>query len=128
SGNSIPTDLYYSDLDGNWNADGDSLFGEGFADSVTAPGDKLNLIPDVYVGRAPVTNVAQATTFVDKTLMYSRTPVGDYEDRALFAAEVLFPQDWNPQLSISLDGANDAESAIRKMTPEMKPRRMYEEY
>jgi hypothetical protein len=25
----IPTDLYYSCLDGNWNADGDSLFAEG---------------------------------------------------------------------------------------------------
>jgi len=45
SGNYIPTDLYFSDLDGNWNADGDSLFGEGFADSVTAPGDKVRRNP-----------------------------------------------------------------------------------
>ena len=34
SGNYIPTDLYFSDLDGNWNADGDSLFGEAFSDSI----------------------------------------------------------------------------------------------
>jgi hypothetical protein len=127
AGNYIPTDLYFSDLDGNWNADGDSLFGEAFSDS-TNLGDNLSLIPDVYVGRAPITNLSQATTFVDKTLQYSRTPVGDYENRGLFAGEVLFPQDWNPNLTISLDGANDCESAIRKMTPDMQPRRMYENY
>ena len=56
------------------------------------------------------------------------TPLGDYENKALFAAEVLFPQDWNPSLTISLDGANDAESAINKLSPCMQPRRMYENY
>ena len=127
SGNYIPTDLYYSDVDGNWNADGDSLFGEAFQDS-SNQGDGVNLVPDVYVGRAPVINVAQAQVFVDKTLQYSRTPLGDYEDKGMFAAEVLFPQDWSPGFSISLDGASDAESAIRKLTPDMKPRRMYENY
>ena len=127
SGNYIPTDLYYSDLDGNWNADGDSLFGEAYSDS-TNQGDNVNLIPDVYVGRAPIINASMAQTFVDKTLQYSRTPLGDYENKALFAAEVLFPQDWNPSLTISLDGANDAESAINKLSPCMQPRRMYENY
>jgi hypothetical protein len=127
-GNYIPADLYYSDLDRNWNADGDSLYGEGFQDSVFSPGDNVDLFPDVYVGRAPIINATQAQTFVDKTLMYEETPVGDYEDRAIYAAEVLFPQDWNPSLGISVDGASDAESAIHKLTPEMKPRRMYENY
>ena len=35
---------------------------------------------------------------------------------------------WSPNQSISLDGANDAESAIHKLTPEIHPRRMYENY
>ncbi len=123
----IPTDLYFSDLDGTWNADGDSLFGEAFTDAAN-PGDGLDLFPDVYAGRAPITTVAQAQLFVDKTLKYDRTPLGNYEDKAVFAAEVLFPQDWVPPQSISLDGAADAQSAIRRMTPDMKPRRMYENY
>ncbi len=123
----IPTDLYYSDLDGNWNADGDSLFGEAYTD-LSTPGDEANLLPEVYVGRAPVTTSAQAKTFVDKVLQYSRTPVGDYENRILFAGEVLFPQDWVPPASISLDGAQDCESAIRKLTPEMQVVRLYENY
>lgn len=123
----IPTDLYFSDLDGNWNADGDSLFGEAFVD-LSDPGDTLNLLPDVFVGRAPVTTLAQAQLFVDKVLAYDRTPLGTYENRALFAAEVLFPQDWVPPQSISLDGAADAESAINRMTPEMLPIRLYENF
>ncbi len=123
----IPTDLYYSDLDGNWNADGDSLFGEAYVE-LANPGDGTNLLPEVYVGRAPVTTAFQAKTFVDKVLQYSRTPVGDYEDRIVLAGEVLFPQDWVPPASISLDGAQDCESAINRVSPEMQIRRMYENY
>jgi len=126
-GNSLPTDLYFSDLDGNWNADGDSLYGEGFWDS-TLSGDNLDLFPDVYVGRAPIINATMAQTFVNKTLQYSETPMGDYEDRALYAAEVLFPQDWSPGTGISVDGAVDAESAIHKLTPSFSARRLYENY
>ncbi|MEO7842203.1 MAG: C25 family cysteine peptidase, partial [Candidatus Eisenbacteria bacterium] len=126
-GASIPSDLYYSDLDGNWNADGDSLFGEAYQE-VSNPGDNVSLIPDVYVGRAPITSVLQAKAFVDKTLQYSRNPVGDYENKALFAGEVLFPQEWVPPASISLDGAEDCESAIQRLTPEMQVLRLYENY
>jgi hypothetical protein len=123
----IPTDLYYSDLDGNWNADGDSLFGEAYQE-MSVPGDELSLFPDVYVGRAPVTSLAQAQVFVDKVLQYSRTPVGDYENKALFAGEVLFPQEYVPPMSISLDGAEDCESAISRLTPEMQVLRLYENW
>ncbi len=52
----IPSDLYYSDLDGNWDYDLDSWFGE--------PEDSLDMFPDVFVGRAPVTSTQQAERFV----------------------------------------------------------------
>src|SRR5262245_15905434 len=42
----VPTDLYYSCLDGNWNADGDSLFAEAYAEFVT-DGDDADLLPEV---------------------------------------------------------------------------------
>ena len=48
----VPTDLYFSCLDGNWNADGDSTFADAFAGSFD-PGDDADLLPEVYVGRAP---------------------------------------------------------------------------
>ncbi|KPJ65527.1 hypothetical protein AMJ44_09970, partial [candidate division WOR-1 bacterium DG_54_3] len=41
----IPCDLYYSDLDGSWNYDGDSWYGE--------PEDSVDMFPDLFVGRAP---------------------------------------------------------------------------
>jgi len=76
----IPTDLYYSDLDGNWNADGDSKYGE--------VADDIDFYPDVFVGRAPVDEVDEVNTFVNKTIAYEKGPSG-YETTALFMAEYL---------------------------------------
>jgi len=45
-GDQIASDLYYSCLDGNWNADGDSLYGEGYQSS-SDPGDNVDLLPEV---------------------------------------------------------------------------------
>ncbi len=110
-GENIPTDMYYSCLDGNWNADGDSLYGEGYLDA-TDPGDAADMLPEVYVGRAPVTTSADAKLFVDKTLQYEKTPVGDYENTVLYFAQVLFPENWTPGQFVSLDGAALAEETL----------------
>jgi hypothetical protein len=77
----IPADLYYSDLDGDWNADGDNTYGE--------VEDNVDLYPDVFVGRAPVDSVAEAQTFVDKTLKYERDSPAGYQKSVLFLAEIL---------------------------------------
>ena len=126
----IATDLYYSCLDGNWNADGDSTYGEGlFANN---PSDLCDMLPEVWVGRAPVVTVAQAQLFVNKTFQYERTPVGDYEHKVLFFAEVLFPQDWvfgNPRPS--LDGAELVEECLPSVledTPPLQFIRLYQNY
>jgi hypothetical protein len=62
----IPCDLYYSDLDGSWNADGDSIWGE--------VEDNVDLLWDVAVGRAPVNTATEATNFVNKALTYEQNP------------------------------------------------------
>ncbi len=79
----IPCDLYFSDLDGDWDANGDHVYGE-VADSV-------DMYPDVFVGRAPCNDVSQAQTFVSKSLTYEINPPTDYQTRILYAAEVLWP-------------------------------------
>ena len=56
----IPSDLYFSDLDGNWNADGDGTYGES--------SDDVDFYSDVFVGRAPVRTVSQVEIFIDKVL------------------------------------------------------------
>ena len=129
-GEDIATDLYFSCLDGNWNANGNALYGEGYY-STTNPGDNADLLPEVWVGRAPATTPAQAQLFVNKTLQYIRTPVGDYMDRFLFFAEVLFPQDWSPGQITSLDGAELIEYDVLPIldtAPQIGYGRLYENY
>jgi hypothetical protein len=82
SDNFIPCDLYYSSLDGNWNANGNDTVGQ-IADSV-------DMYPDVFVGRASVGDSGQANAFVHKILTYEKTPPLDYETKALFLAMVLW--------------------------------------
>lgn len=128
-GESIATDLYFSCLDRNWNADGDSVYGEGYS-TPSDSGDACDLLPDVYVGRAPVLTVSDAQTFVNKTLAYEKTPVGGYEQGWLFFAEVLFPQPWNPGDPTQLDGAELTEDLLplTDQVPAIHTARLYENY
>jgi len=52
----IPTDYYYADLTGNWDFDGDLIYGEFLDDYYFANGEGVNFIPEVFVGRIPVYN------------------------------------------------------------------------
>ncbi|MFC1662981.1 C25 family cysteine peptidase [Patescibacteria group bacterium] len=79
-GGGVPTDMYYSDLDGDWDANSNNHFGEEGVDNV-------DLYPDVFVGRAPVEDQAEAMAFVDKTLAFESTTFDDYDPyQALFIA------------------------------------------
>jgi hypothetical protein len=87
NGNAIPADLYFSDLDGNWNADGDGYFGE-------YPADGIDMYADVYVGRAPVDYTSEATRFVNKVLQYEGEASepdlpADYQQDMLFMGSEL---------------------------------------
>jgi len=63
----IPCDLYYSCLDGSWNSDNDSRWGEPTDGD---DGGDVDLLGEVYVGRAPVDTVQEAVTWVAKTVRY----------------------------------------------------------
>jgi len=65
--NDMPGDLYFSCLEGTWNYDGDGSWGEP---NDGPGGGPLDLIADVYVGRAAVDNATEATRFVNKTIWY----------------------------------------------------------
>ena len=126
----VPTDLYYSCLDGNWNADGDSLFAEAFAEFV-ADGDDADLLPEVWVGRAPVVTPADVELFVRKTLTYETTPVADYMENVLLFAQVLTPEHWSPGQVIQLDGAFIVEQdqmPVFDATPNLHVARLYQNH
>ena len=78
----IACDLYYADLDGSWNADGDGIFGE--------IDDDVDLYPDVFVGRASATLTSHVEAFVSKILSYERDPEPGYHLDMLMAGEVLW--------------------------------------
>ncbi len=124
----IPSDLYFACLDGNWNADGDSFYGEPVSGTTT--GDLADFAEEVYLGRAAVSSAAAATVFVNKVLAYENTAAGaGWTKRTLFAAEVLFPDDFHIQNFIILDGAKFAnEQVVTHIEPctDMEYTRMYE--
>jgi hypothetical protein len=61
----MPGDIYFAGLDGDWNHDGDGRYGEP---NDGPGGGEVDLLAEVYVGRAPVGTAAEAERFVDKTL------------------------------------------------------------
>lgn len=109
-GEDIAADLYYSDLDRDWDGDGDGIFGEGWR-TVSNVGDSLDLYPDVIVGRAPVETTAEADIFINKIFTYLRTPNLGYQNDALFVSEVVFPVPWDPGDPIFMNGCDIAHDA-----------------
>lgn len=85
----VASDLYYQCLDGNYNYDNDSHWGEK-NDGVN--GDRIDLLAEVYLGRAPVDDLKDVSSFVEKTLVYEQQ---DFDNdpsvsRVLSAGEVLW--------------------------------------
>ncbi|MFX1236638.1 MAG: C25 family cysteine peptidase, partial [Promethearchaeota archaeon] len=80
----IPSDLYYSALDGTWNDDNYALWGE--------PGED-DLFAEVYVGRAPVDSEEELSNFIMKTIAHEASIDEDYLSRALMIGEDL---GWHP--------------------------------
>ncbi len=58
----MPVDIYYSNLDGNWNANGNDVFGE--------QADDTDLIPEIHIGRFPAQTQAEFDNIFRKTRYY----------------------------------------------------------
>ncbi|HTM01342.1 MAG TPA: C25 family cysteine peptidase [Candidatus Omnitrophota bacterium] len=98
----IPTDAYYADLDGTWDANGNGIYGE--------TGDGLDMQPDIAVGRLSAASRADAKALVDKALRYAGAPFLPMLAKQLVLAEVLVPQNWTPGGPIQLDGAAEGQA------------------
>ncbi len=103
-GRSLPVDIYFGGLDGSFNDDHDSVFGEG--GSVDNP----DLYVEVYVGRLPASSVAEAQVMVQKVIDYETPTHLGYVDKHLLLAEVLFPLAWVEPDPISLNGSFFAQN------------------
>ncbi len=83
----MPSDLYYACLDGTYNYDGDEKWGEP---NDGENGSDVDLIAELYVGRACVDTIDEVEHFVGKTVEYlSLTPDETYLGDVTFAGEHL---------------------------------------
>jgi subtilisin family serine protease len=83
----IPSDLYYQCLDGNYNSDNDAYWGE----PTDGPGGTdVDLMAEVYIGRASAETKAEMSNFVFKTLAYENAAESSpYLRKAIMVGEYL---------------------------------------
>ncbi|MBE0648458.1 MAG: T9SS type A sorting domain-containing protein [Bacteroidales bacterium] len=77
----IPSDLYYSALDGTWNTNGNNLWGE--------PGED-DLLPEVAVTRFPFSTETEVQHMIHKSVSYQSNPVPGDLQQPFLAAEHLY--------------------------------------
>lgn len=82
----MPSDLYYACLDGTYNYDGDDKWGEpNDGDN----GNDVDLVAEIYIGRACVGNADEVDHFVDKTISYIQSNDDEHMEDFLLAGESL---------------------------------------
>lgn len=79
----VPADMYFGDIDGSWDANNNSRFGE-------MTGDSVDLFQDLFVGRLPIDNATEAATVFTKDTLYELHPDTAYLDNILLPSEWLW--------------------------------------
>ncbi|MCK5035322.1 MAG: T9SS type A sorting domain-containing protein [Candidatus Sabulitectum sp.] len=105
-------DLYFSDLDGSWDLDGDHLYGEY--------SDGLDYYSDIYVGRFSTDVPARLATMVAKTVAYETDPLpGSWQTTALLAGAGLWVDDppgyWGSFVCDSIDSRIPESWTVHKL-------------
>lgn len=77
----IPADLYYCALDGNWDANGNHIWGEI---------DEEDLCPEIGIARMCFNNNDQLEHILHKTLTYQQTPVLGEFNKIILGGEHLY--------------------------------------
>jgi hypothetical protein len=79
--NNIPADLYYSGMDGNYDANGNHIYGE--------VDDDADLLPEVSVGRLPFETAQEQTNIIHKTIWYRTHQIAGEQTNPLLAGEFM---------------------------------------
>ncbi|MFA5420234.1 MAG: C25 family cysteine peptidase, partial [Bacteroidales bacterium] len=117
----IPSDLYYSALDGNWNDNGNNLFGEP---------DEDDLLPEIAVARFPFSTPDELTNMVHKSHFYQNFPVTGELTNALMAGENLYndPITWGSDyLELLIGERNDNGYTTIGIPEDYNFQKLYEE-
>ncbi|MCK9219280.1 MAG: C25 family cysteine peptidase [Bacteroidales bacterium] len=106
--NTIPGDIYYSGLDGNWNPNQNNKWGEAI--TPTNPVDEADLLPEISVGRMSFSTAEELGHMVHKSVSYQGNPVAGELDRPFFVGEYLYsdPMTWGQDyLELLINDHND---------------------
>ncbi|MBF0407362.1 MAG: PEGA domain-containing protein [Candidatus Riflebacteria bacterium] len=101
-GEDIPSDLYFSDLDGSWDDNQNGTFGE--------MKDGLELAPDIYVGRVSVASESDIITFLKKHEEYESGRQLSPDEKLKYA---FIASDWDNRTPTE----NGFEEILRKIFP-----------
>ncbi len=78
--NNLPADMYYSCLDGNWDANQNGIFGE---DS-----DEPDYFPDVFVSRITAKNQFEVSHYISRLITYEKGDFDNYETAGGFSMDL----------------------------------------
>jgi len=84
----VPTDLYYSVFDNNWNSDMDYYFGEELED---------DFLPELFTGRFQTEDTTELIAYVDKIKSHRWETASMRTSKWLFACASLSPHDFMGQ-------------------------------
>ena len=116
----IPCDMYYGALDGSWDNDNDTIFGEAVyfwsGPENGTEGEEADFFAEVYIGRATVDTAEEATNFVDKTLAYEQNLDAGYLKKAMMIGETL---------DTKTEGGN-GKDLVTDIIPQYTTTRLYE--
>ncbi len=104
-GYTFAADYYFSDLDGNWNANGNDVFGEA--------ADKVDAYPEMYVSRVPVSTTQDVQRFITKLFQYEKLKKLPADEQ--YPANVLY-------MASNLSNENDGRDLImNNIDPQINP-------
>ena len=101
----IPSDFYYMCLDGDFNADRDTLFGE--------ISDNVDFIPDISVARLPVNYPEDVLNYLKKLRSYIFSP-SSYLNRAIFVGSDITTS--GSGAAFCMEVADSFPSSLQKIT------------
>jgi hypothetical protein len=126
----MPTDLYYSGLDGNWDDwNGNGIYGEADVDGINAQ-DEGDLAPDVIVGRIPVRTSSEAMKYINKVIAYETGLLPrDYVSKIFLGGVRLWDSYYGPDRPADpvIDGHPGFREHASVSDAEMWERRFYRE-
>ncbi len=106
------TDLYFSDLDGSWDLNGNGVYGE--------ISDGVDYYSDIYVGRFSTDIPSRLGTMVEKAIAYETdSPPGSWRNTALLAGAGLWVDDppgyWGSFVCDSIDKRIPGSWTVHKL-------------